>query len=68
MPSRKDYYDDPSAPPANSLVPSMNVVTFAAAVWSIRVNVRMDNLDFGPFPMVLPKSRLECKSPVFYWG
>lgn len=26
MPSRIDYYDDPDAPPANSLVPSVNVV------------------------------------------
>ena len=26
MPSRIDYYDDPSAPAANSLVPSVNVV------------------------------------------
>jgi ADP-ribose pyrophosphatase YjhB (NUDIX family) len=26
MPSRIDYYDDPSAPMANSLVPSVNVV------------------------------------------
>jgi 8-oxo-dGTP pyrophosphatase MutT (NUDIX family) len=26
MPNRYDYYDDPAAPPANSLVPSVNVV------------------------------------------
>jgi 8-oxo-dGTP pyrophosphatase MutT (NUDIX family) len=26
MPSRIDYYNDPDAPPANSLVPSVNVV------------------------------------------
>ncbi len=26
MPSRIDYYDDPSAPAANSLVPSVNVI------------------------------------------
>jgi ADP-ribose pyrophosphatase YjhB (NUDIX family) len=26
MPGRIDYYDDPNAPPANSMVPSVNVV------------------------------------------
>lgn len=26
MPKRIDYYDDPQAPPANSLVPSVNVI------------------------------------------
>jgi 8-oxo-dGTP pyrophosphatase MutT (NUDIX family) len=26
MPGRIDYYDDPTAPPANSMVPSVNVV------------------------------------------
>jgi hypothetical protein len=26
MPGRIDYYDDPSAPAANSMVPSVNVV------------------------------------------
>ncbi len=26
MPKRIDHYDDPQAPPANSLVPSVNVV------------------------------------------
>ncbi|MFC0627449.1 NUDIX domain-containing protein [Kribbella deserti] len=26
MPKRIDYYDDPTAPPANSMVPSVNVV------------------------------------------
>ena len=26
MPGRIDYHDDPSAPPANSIVPSVNVV------------------------------------------
>ena len=42
MPNRIDYYNDPNAPAANSLVPSVNVIVTDDAGWILMIR-RTDN-------------------------
>ena len=42
MPKRIDYYNDPNAPAANSLVPSVNVIVTDDAGWILMIR-RTDN-------------------------
>lgn len=46
MPRRVDYYDDPTAPPANSVVPSANVVVVNRAKEILLIR-RTDNGDWA---------------------